>query len=144
MADVFDVATYILQRTGPITAMKLQKLVYYAQAWSLVWEEQPLFENRIEAWANGPVCPDLYREYQGKFMVDAGLSNRGRAENLTNNQRTTVDSVIKYYRNWTAAELSQLTHQEDPWREARRGISEGERGNNEITIASMAWYYQSL
>ena len=39
--QVFDVAAYILQKTGSMTTMKLQKLVYYSQAWSLVWDEKP-------------------------------------------------------------------------------------------------------
>mgnify|MGYP001247259517 CR=1 FL=1 len=41
MVSVFDVASYILQKQGPMTTMKLQKLVYYCQAWSLVWNEEP-------------------------------------------------------------------------------------------------------
>lgn len=57
MATALDIAKYILDRRGPMTAMKLQKLVYYARAWSLVWDEKPLFRSRIEAWANGPVSP---------------------------------------------------------------------------------------
>ena len=57
MANVFDAAAYILEKQGAMTAMMLQKLVYYAQAWSLVWDQRPLFGNKIEAWANGPVCP---------------------------------------------------------------------------------------
>jgi hypothetical protein len=48
-----DVAAYILKQTGEITAMKLQKLVYYSQAWSLVWDEEPLFSERVEAWRMG-------------------------------------------------------------------------------------------
>ncbi|WP_307850044.1 MULTISPECIES: type II toxin-antitoxin system antitoxin SocA domain-containing protein [unclassified Saccharopolyspora] len=42
-----------------MTAMKLQKLVYYSQAWHLVWDERPLFDEPVQAWANGPVVPDL-------------------------------------------------------------------------------------
>ena len=55
MVTVFDVVRFILEQKGSTTAMKLQKLVYYCQAWSLVWDEQPLFKERIEAWVNGPV-----------------------------------------------------------------------------------------
>ncbi|MDY6802276.1 MAG: DUF4065 domain-containing protein, partial [Cyanobacteriota bacterium] len=57
MVKVMDVAAYILKKLGPLSAMKLHKLLYYSQAWSLVWDEQPLFSERIEAWANGPVIP---------------------------------------------------------------------------------------
>lgn len=80
MASVFDVSAYILKKTGPISAMKLQKLAYYAQAWSLVWDDAPLFSERIEAWANGPVCPDLYFAHQGEFTV--GTESRGDAKKL--------------------------------------------------------------
>jgi uncharacterized phage-associated protein len=69
MADVFDVAEYILQKQGSMTAWKLQKLVYYSQAWALVWDQKPLFPERIEAWANGPVSPDLYQKHRGQFIV---------------------------------------------------------------------------
>ena len=57
--SVFDVAAYILDKLGPISTIKLQKLVYYCQAWSLVWDEEPLFSERIEAWVNGPVVREL-------------------------------------------------------------------------------------
>ncbi len=68
-ANVFDVATYILKKTRPCTHMKLQKLLYYAQAWSLVWDEKQLFGDRIEAWANGPVVPRLFQQLKGKYAV---------------------------------------------------------------------------
>ncbi|WP_375339284.1 Panacea domain-containing protein [Planktothricoides raciborskii] len=55
MATVYDVAAYILTKKHPLTAVKLQKLLYYAQAWALVWDKKPLFPERIEAWVNGPV-----------------------------------------------------------------------------------------
>ena len=68
MATVHDVAAYILEHHGPMTAMKLQKLVFtYSQAWSLVWDEQALFPERIEAWANGPVVPALYDQHRRRF-----------------------------------------------------------------------------
>ncbi|MCC6923464.1 MAG: DUF4065 domain-containing protein [Nitrosomonas sp.] len=66
MANAFDVADYILVKQGAISAMKLQKLIYYSQAWSLVWDDEPLFNNKIEAWANGPVVRDLYEKHRGK------------------------------------------------------------------------------
>ena len=60
MVSAHDVAAYILRKQGPLSAMKLQKLVYYAQAWSTVWDDQPLFSEAVEAWANGPVVRELY------------------------------------------------------------------------------------
>lgn len=57
MATVFDVAAYILEKKGEMTAWKLQKLVYYSQAWSLVWDQRPLFAERIEAWGQRASVP---------------------------------------------------------------------------------------
>ena len=48
MATVFDVAAYILAKRGEMTAWKLQKLVYYSQAWSLVWDQRPIFPGGLK------------------------------------------------------------------------------------------------
>lgn len=126
-----------------MTAMKLQKLVYYAQAWSLVWDEAPLFESRIEAWANGPVAPELYRIHQGMFQVSHG-SIKGNPGTLTPVERETIDGVLKFYGDKTAHYLSELTHAEAPWKTAREGLEPGELSNREISHAAMAEYYSSL
>jgi len=142
MPSAPDVAAYILGRQGPMSAMKLQKLVYYAQAWSLVWEDRPLFGERIEAWAHGPVVPELYREHRGQFEVRGW--GRGNAAALEPADRETVDAVLDYYGGRNAQVLSDWTHSEDPWKHARAGVPDGERGNSEITLESMMEYYSSL
>jgi uncharacterized phage-associated protein len=125
-----------------MTAMKLQKLVYYAQAWSVVWDERPLYPERIEAWANGPVVRDLYDVHRGSFEVSEWP--RGDAGRLTAQERATVDSVLQFYGHRSAQWLSELTHREQPWLSARRGLPDGERGNREITLAALEEYYGSL
>lgn len=142
MANVYDVAAYILEKMGTLTAMKLQKLVYYSQAWSLVWDEEPLFHEKIEAWANGPIVPALYDTHQNEFKVSH--LPKGDASNLTETQRETIDKVINFYGEHSSQWLSDLTHKEDPWINARQGLALGERGNQEITHAAMAEYYGSL
>lgn len=142
MANVFDVADFILQKAGPMTAMKLQKLVYYCQAWSLVWDEQKLFPERIEAWANGPVVPSLFAAHRGEFQVSS--EPQGDGSNLDQTQRETISAVLEAYGEKSAPWLSDLTHREAPWREARAGIPEGVRSNAEITPAAMAEYYGNL
>ena len=67
--SVFDVAAYILNKLGTISTIKLQKLVYYCQAWSLVWDEAPLFNEKIEAWVNGPVVRELFAFHRGAFQI---------------------------------------------------------------------------
>ena len=143
MANVFDVAKYILQKQGEMTAMKLQKLVYYSQAWSLVWDSKALFRARIEAWANGPVIRSLYDAHRGEFLVNEKMFS-GDPDKLTATEKETVDAVLKVYGNKTPHYLSQLTHSEAPWKNARKDLKPGERGDVEITHAAMVEYYESL
>jgi len=144
MANVFDVADHILKKKGELTAMKLQKLVYYSQAWHSVWEEEVLFPERIEAWLNGPVCPVLYAEHRGKFKVDKETFKNKLEGNLTSSQLESIDSVINYYGDKTSQWLSDLTHQEQPWQQARKGLAQNERGTREITVTSMQEFYEGL
>jgi uncharacterized phage-associated protein len=142
MTIVHDVANYILTTKGELPAMKLQKLVYYSQAWSLVWDDAPLFPEIIEAWANGPVTPDLYNQHRGLFTVSSIASDNPTP--LTPTQQETIDKVLEFYGDKSSQWLSDLTHQEDPWINARKGLATGQRGNKEITPAAMAEYYSSL
>lgn len=148
MAQVADVAAYILAKCGPMTAaMKLQKLVYYSQVWHLVWFEERLFDAPIEAWANGPVVYDLYRMHRGRFTL-TGPSEipEGDPSRLAPQERTTIDTVLNAYGGKSAHWLSELTHNEDPWRLAREraGLGERERGNMTISVDSMFEYYDGL
>ncbi len=146
MATAFDVAKYILEKNGEMTAMKLQKLVYYSQAWSLVWDEEPLFEDTIEAWAAGPVIRELYNVHRGKFKVRSDIFTVGNSDNLSKEQMETIDAVLDFYGDKTAQWLSDLAHMESPWAEARKseGVQDGERSTAEITLATMHEYYSGL
>lgn len=144
MCTVFDVAAYVLKKRGAMTHLKLQKLVYYAQAWSLVWDEKPLFADKIEAWANGPVVPRLYDRLRKTFRVDPATMGCGNPDKLSATQRATLDGVLDFYGKRSSQYLSDLTHMEDPWKNARGGLAPGERGSREITHAAMAEYYSSL
>ena len=143
--SVLDVAAYILEkqpRSKPITAWKLQKLVYYCQVWSLVWDEKPLFKEEIFAWANGPVVRELYKQHKGMFYVKRLA--KGISKNLTTNQKDTIDHVLKAYGEKSAQWLSDLTHLEQPWVEARKGLEPGERGEVEIPLSAMHEYYSGV
>jgi len=142
ITNVFDVAAYILEKKGEMTTMKLQKLVYYCQAWSLVWDEKPLFLEPIEAWANGPVVTNLFEKHRGLYKVSS--LQEGDISKLNNEQIETINCVLEHYGDKTAKWLIELTHLEDPWRNARQGLHQLERGDKIITIAEMAEYYCSL
>jgi uncharacterized phage-associated protein len=143
MVSVFDVAALILREKSQITAMKLQKLVYYCQAWSLIWDEKPLFKESIEAWINGPVVRELYEQHKGLFYVTPN-DMTGNPENLNEEQRETVLAVLRDYGDKPSQWLSDLTHSENPWQEARKGLLPNERGHHKITIDSMAEYYEAV
>ena len=142
MVSVFDVAAYILGERGAMTTWKLQKLVYYSQAWSLVWDDDALFPEEIEAWANGPVVRELYDAHRREYRVsDLG---KGDPDALTSDQRETVDAMLEFYGDRSPQWLSDLTHMEDPWRSARKGVPEGERGDSIIPKQDLAEYYGAL
>lgn len=142
MISCHDVAAFILRARGEMTTMKLQKLVYYCQAWSLVWDEEPLFPERIEAWANGPVITNLYELHKGMFKISRWPS--GNPDVFDKEQKATINGVLKYYGGKSSQWLSDLTHNEKPWKKARKGLGPSDRGNREITHASMMEYYSSL
>ncbi len=95
--SVFDVARYILHVKGQMSTMKLQKLCYYAQAWSLVWDDRPLFNEEFRAWENGPVCRELFNETRGMFLVTEMDEPKGCIENLSDSQKETIDIVLRDY-----------------------------------------------
>jgi len=121
--------------------MKLQKLVYYSQAWALVWDEEPLFTERVEAWANGPVVPDLYREHKGLFKVRTwprGAPRLGRQAARDHRCR----SGLLRRSNLPVVERS---HPPGGALAARpQGTGAGGPRSKEISHAAMAEYYGSL
>ncbi|GAJ96192.1 Panacea domain-containing protein [Rhizobium rhizogenes] len=143
--SVKDVAEYILRSRGEMTAMKLQKLVYYAQAWSLVWDERPMFEEPIQAWANGPVCRSLYSSHHRQFSVPPKQIMQTEP-NLDERARATIDAVLNFYGDKSAQWLSDLTHLEEPWKKARQraGVPDGAASEEEVTLADMHEYYSGL
>lgn len=140
---VIDVADYILEQIGTVSAMKLQKLIYYAQSWHLVWQDEELFSEEIQAWANGPVIPVLYDKHRGQFKLEPGFF-KGNVDNVSPKGKEVINKVLTFYADKNAQWLSDLTHMEDPWKLAREGLADGERGCSVISHASMAEYYGSI
>jgi uncharacterized phage-associated protein len=141
--NLFAVADYILSRIGPMSAMKLQKLVYYSQVWSLVWTERELFPEEIQAWANGPVVWELYCKHRGQYRLEPGFFS-ANLDRLSAEQREVIDRVLGFYGSKDPQWLSNLTHMEAPWRQARVGIPDGERGSRTISKESILEYYPNL
>jgi uncharacterized phage-associated protein len=140
--SVYDVASAILKRQGPIDALKLQKLVYYAQAWYLAWYGEPLFSGEFEAWRMGPVSPDLYSMHKGRDVVSHVLG--GNSNKLDEQQNLALEVVLDRYGKYPTYRLADMTHREGPWRIARGDLPTSAAGNTVISKDSMAKYYREV
>ncbi|WP_284928633.1 Panacea domain-containing protein [Candidatus Phytoplasma sp. AldY-WA1] len=120
--NIFDIANYLIekahQENQEINNTRLQKLLYYAQAYYLVNNnKQPLFEEPIEAWDYGPVIPDLYFEFR-KFVFNKIVkSSKATNNQLSIKQKETLNFVLYKYKNKSTNELSKQIHEEDPWQD---------------------------
>ena len=138
-ADALDVARYLIEAYGPMAHRMLQKLLYYCQAGSLGWTGVPMFGNRIEAWANGPVVVDLWNAHRYQPWIDTVT---GGQHALDPEARAIADSIWSAFGRFTANDLSDMSHREAPWRDARGTLSPGARGNVEISQEAMRDFYQ--
>lgn len=118
-----------------MTAMKIQKLVYYAHGWSLATTGRPLIDEAVEAWKYGPVIPSLYHEFKkygsGSITEKAtaveycdSVSNPVRLVTPSVTDTETMDllnAVWEAYGDLSGIQLSNLTHQPgSPWSEIYR------------------------
>lgn len=144
MANIVSVASYILDCLGSSSTMKLQKLVYYSHAYHLVNNGEPLFPDRFEAWANGPVAPSLFDKHRHQFVISAGyFEGYGEFPCLTKSEINSINTVLAALGDLTGVALSNLTHSEDPWKNARAGLKPTERSSTEITQQAIKDYYSS-
>jgi len=141
MPSSADVANYFLNlegEGGEISNLKLQKLVYYAQGFSLALRGMPLFDEPIEAWMHGPVVPALYRQFRDRGSNPIPPDVAFDPEVLSVDERRLIEEVVGVYGQYSAWKLRQLTHEEDPWRE---NYSEGEY-SREIPQQQMEHYFR--
>ena len=140
MANVHDVAAAVLTATGPESPMKLQKLLYYTQAWHLAMYDRPLFTERIEAWQDGPVVPQVWKHHKGQSEVECWAG--GDPARLTADEHAVVSFVVDRYAGFTRSELSTMTHDEEPWREARAGLADGEPSGAPLSREVMTRFFR--
>jgi uncharacterized phage-associated protein len=142
MADVHDVAAALLAATGPESPMKLQKLLYYSQAWHLAGRGTALFDAPIEAWRRGPVVPEVYRRHVG--LTEVHSWDEGDPSGLSPAEREVVESVVERYGGFSRHELSEMAHEEEPWRSARDGLPDSEPSSAPIPHEAMRRYFRRL
>lgn len=132
MNSAADIADLIRARMPGIDRLKLQKLLYYGQAWSLAWRGTALFSEDIEAWVHGPVVRTVYDHAPGD------------AARVEGDAVTVVDAVLAAYGRHSGAWLRDLTHREAPWRNARRGLAPEQRSNRIIPLRDLQAAYRPV
>jgi uncharacterized phage-associated protein len=129
-----DVARELLERLPGPGEVKLQKLLYYCQGWHLAFTGAPLFEEEIQAWANGPVVADLWRARKHGWAAPP-------AAELDLEQLGTIGFVVSRYGSQSGKELIRSTHNEDPWRHATEDAGDDDRPELPITIDALKAFF---
>lgn len=148
MARALDVARYLVHLASQaeeggdaLCPMRLQKLLYYAQAWHLGATGEPLFAETIEAWPYGPVVKAIYPVFRG-FGLAIPTSEGADPQTLSERQKAFVRSIWDGYKQFSAIGLSQMTHQEAPWIEANARRDPTNSFNSpEITVGALRAYF---
>ena len=140
MLSAKKVAEYFLSLSDEdlgdmISNLKLQKLCYYAQGFSLALYNKPLFKEEIVAWNHGPVVPELYREYKEYGANGIPVPNVDLTK-YTKEEKELMNEVYTVYGQFSAWKLVNMTHSEAPWRDANI--------NEVISIESMKLFFDTL
>ncbi len=141
-----DIAKWFINTTDresgdAITHLKVQKLIYYAQAWSIAHYDKPLFDEDLEAWAHGPVVASVW-EYLKHYGYDA-IPVQKLKDKFDGRAMAILRAVKDKYGIYTAKKLESMTHKERPWLEARGDLPELARCNNKISKGVMRDFFKS-
>ena len=145
---IFDIANFFLSKKA-LTHKKLQKLVYYAYAWFIALNNENkndiqniLFDEQPEAWLHGPVFPSLYNEYKYSSWNEIKKVDNVILEN--EDLESFLNDVWNKFGEYSADQLEYMTHQETPWKNARKNVKNGEPSNNKILLEDIFVYYNGL
>lgn len=141
------VTRYILWKADDITPLALQKLLYYAQAFYKGLFGEDLFLDNCQAWAHGPVYPDVYYKYKeyGYNPIDKPTEDLtedfGR---LTTREISLIDAIVDSFGQYSGTVLRDITHNEKPWLDARGSLLPTDRCVTVISRKSIDDYFQSV
>ena len=126
-----------------ISNLKMQKLCYLAQGWSLALLGRPLFDDAIQAWGLGPAIPTLFRRFKPYRWgaLDAYKLRTNPDEKLDAEELELLDWIWKKYGRHSGSELKYLTRRQAPWKEAYGDTEPPFRSYEEVTQASMKAYF---
>jgi uncharacterized phage-associated protein len=138
-----DIAKYILavvsEYGDAVTNLKLQKLLFYAQVWHLVKKQAPLFDDDIVAWQYGPVVPNVYEFYKkyGRLQI-ADETSQADVDVLDAESQRYMDKFLLAFMDYSATSLTNMTHNEAPWRDA---FERNQSGSEVIAPDVLQQYY---
>ena len=150
--DSIKLIEYLLAKLGTTSHLKLQKLLYYIEAWHLVFFEQSIIDDNFEAWVHGPVSTKVWHRLKNHSKLYDGLylkehlidSTIQEVESyLAKDQIEFISDLLKEYGNKTSYYLENLVHSELPWLEARKGYKTDDKCTEVISKKIMKDYYQS-
>lgn len=148
--DISDYFLAVANSTGDfLSNLKLQKLVYYTQAWHLAMFGAPLFDEDFQAWVHGPVLVKLYNDYKHfgfRPIIRDDLDELKLTELELNlaDKIIFINEIVREYYPLSAYQLERLTHSEEPWQKARKGLQPDESSNEIIRREWMVDYYSQL
>lgn len=139
-----DVAKWILASVDraagdSITHLKLQKLVYYAQAWSLALRGKPLFDEDLQAWAHGPVAESVFYDYRDYGWQ--AIPAPEEVPEIASEDAEHIDEIVETYGEYSAKQLERMTHSEKPWLDTRGELPVEARSSRVIGKDMMAKFY---
>lgn len=150
--DINDVVDYVIVRLDeggvPLTLLKLQKLLYYVQAWHLAFGKGKFFNGNFQAWIHGPVNREIYDRFKDTHSLYASVTrdNVRSADAIVTfpeSARLHIDEVLEAYGDLSGTQLEAMTHSEKPWQQARSGLRPSERCEKMIDESLMADFYKS-
>lgn len=140
------VALYMIQSGYEITNMSLQKLLYYFKAFGYVFLNRDLLEEECEAWIYGPVFPTIYAKYKkmGAEILQIDLTDITYDELLEDDERDICDYVMKCFGIYSGKFLRDMTHMEEPWKDAREGLGDMQPCANVIKDENICRYFREM
>lgn len=127
-AKMLRVIAYVFEKLEEVTPLMLQKLLYFIQGVYSALYGRPIFTEDCRAWIYGPVYPevyDLFRDFKYNPIDDARFALlEGTADALTDDEKRVIDLVVNTFGIYGGKVLERITHNEDPWKEARKGYGD--------------------
>ncbi len=123
-----------------LTNLKLQKLLYFAQAVSLSMNDKPIFDDKIEAWQFGPVVPSVYHKL--KVYENKPVKIEEEVADLPDEVKRMLEDVWNLYGKFSAHELVNITHNHLPWKKVyQSGVADIEITKDEIKKYYTDYYH---